>query len=357
MKTTITDGISYHNNKLNFNFNDNKIGDKIDLSFILNSVKLKDDIKCYYIYDKNNNYSLGSLLRDLKQFNSNNQDSLWLLRRSSIFVFNYLQKNNILPDVIIIPPSSSEFNILFANELKVKISNKNIKIINSLTKSPTMSIIRDEIDKIKDESIKQSILNYYHNKKNKLTKVNYIYPPYRRFFKFNISIDDAELLNLKNKNVLVIDDFVNSGKTLNSIIDELNTVDDINISVFAIFGNKNVPTSTYNKKISTNSIKVYHGNNTFVDDDKDIFNNLYFYIDDKNISKLLYTNISSSIIHYNTLQTISFKNKTLKEDKSFIINVIKTFMKSKKTDLLKISDVSINNKIVNFYFSLIDTSE
>jgi len=32
-------------------------------------------------------------------------------------------------------------------------------------------------------------------------------------------------------------------------------------------------------------------------------------------------------------------------------------MKSKKTDLLKISDVSINNKIVNFYFSLIDTSE
>ena len=171
--------------------------DKIDIK--KNKLNEIDVYSIYYApeYDSNkNHFKFSPALHGLKKTNFNKKAVQWFLNKSAIASQKIIRKNKI--DYIVMPKSSSALVSEFAKMLKQK--------------NPKIEIIFDTF-------VKKSNLELKSIEPEKRKEIGNI---------FNASSNDV-YNKLKNKNVLLLDDIMTTGTTLEMLNDLLKNHDVNNV--------------------------------------------------------------------------------------------------------------------------------
>lgn len=160
------------------------------------------------------------ILKALKMLDVSNENVQKFLNRSSIYAVKVLRSIN--PDIIITPQSSSLLLTEFVKMISEKTHydvyyncyRKTTNLTNVETKTDHPKLTPEIAEKLKiilDKSIASGEF-----------KIHSVPPMWRSFLKNLYEINDTKLFNkLIGKSVVIIDDIITSGFTVNQIIDDL----------------------------------------------------------------------------------------------------------------------------------------
>jgi hypoxanthine phosphoribosyltransferase len=163
---------------------------------------------------------------------------------------------------------------------------------------------------------------------------------------FHSTIDKKYINDIKGKNVLLIDEFVNTGGSFEEVSNSIKNISG-GVSCVAIYGNKPTDNVSYNDGMF--SLKLYHHNNNEIESDNPKYDGLYFYSDNKFVSSKLYKKgLTSSVIKYDTKVEVDFESKLINESKELFFKSLNEFI-NKGSDMFILRNIKIGNDVLNFY--------
>lgn len=174
--------------------------------------------KTYSIFNvKGKGYS--NLLRDFKNLSQNEPSVEAFIKRVSLYI-NILI-GNIKPDVIVAPKSSGNLNRIFLTEIRKR---SNIDILEGAFEKTTNSeelFIEDRVKELSPE-LYDSLTKILKRTTNTSSITKRFRPEHRKFIRGLYSLSDQDLYDkIANKRVLIFDDIITSGTTIDSIADFL----------------------------------------------------------------------------------------------------------------------------------------
>lgn len=248
------EGITKKNNTLHFDYDKENIltgsiltNIKFDFEnkkIVLYNKKLpKSGLYVMYPYPKHKNNSINKIINAIKYGDDsiNSSDIDYFLNRTSLMFYNVLKNKNI--DYIITPPSGSELVMNFANKLANRLSGCRVLSGVVLKNTSGIKIDKEELSKVKNYETKNKILSLYDKVKenpNVRLHKDFKIPGYRRYFKDFYTINQDFVNKIKDKNLLVLDDYLVAGTTFDDIILNLNKFEPKNILAGAIFSSANI---------------------------------------------------------------------------------------------------------------------
>jgi phosphoribosylpyrophosphate synthetase len=244
------EGISNDTNEIDkfiFNFNKDNTDDIITLRYNKESIirRVTKNIKIYYNYKINKTVDKVlrmKLLKSIKDKSIQIEDYDHLLDKAVLGLFNNPHFNLIDVDVVIIPRSSSKINLDLANRIIAKIPRV-LLMSENLVKNRLENITLD-YDLIKSKNLKTATIKSIEKMLRKSSvdgefKIKKIPGQFRKFVInfLKLDINDRNMINrLNGGKVLIVDDIITEGTTLNEAHRLLEKYSPKEIICYALIG-------------------------------------------------------------------------------------------------------------------------
>lgn len=191
----------------------------------------------YSAYSKKASKDTTDILKSIKKstgykYNLSDEEYLYFIKRTSIF-FNKVLSTNPL-DTILIMESSSPLIGDVVNELIKRLPHSNIKVHSKGIEKNIDTLTLERPDKISDKEFSELERFLEKSKHEGKFEVKKVHPKYRAFFKNWISIDKYIHKDIINKNVVIFDDYITTGSTLDVICNQLIDLNANSLKVMTI---------------------------------------------------------------------------------------------------------------------------
>jgi len=233
---TIEEGISIEDDKIKIDYNKNDEDDNINTRLGKSSKNIKFEPRIttlknsrtpvLSVYNKISNKDTTEIIKDIKSKKSDrkygvtDEDYETFINRTAIFYGKYLKNQDI--DTIFVMESKSSLAEDLTMRIKSILPDTTIKILKkSIVKNIENLTLDKEGVKIYDTEFK--ILTDFYNKVKNTGEfsVKKIHPKHRSLFKNWIKINEDSIRYITNKNVLIIDDYITSGSTLDEVCTQI----------------------------------------------------------------------------------------------------------------------------------------
>jgi len=192
-------------------------------------------VKVFSAYSKNTGKEVVEIMKSIKQSADSNlsldsKDYDHFISRTAIFFLRHLKNESI--DSIFVMESSSSLAKDIAFKIKTMLPDTSIKFLeNSIIKNiENIKIEKGEGDKFSDQEV--ALLDRLYNKAKETGEfsIKKIHPKHRRFFTNWIQINRDAIDKITDKNIIVFDDYITSGSTLDEVCRELLKLSPASIS-------------------------------------------------------------------------------------------------------------------------------
>lgn len=196
-------------------------------------------VKVVSAYSKNSGSDVTDILKSIKKakdgkFEIDDLDYDMFLSRTAIFFARYLKDKKI--DSILVMESSSPLASDIAKKIKGMLPDTSISFLaNSVVKN----IDNLTLDKSEDDKISQSELDglkklYDRAKETGEFSIKKIHPRHRKYFTNWIKVNEEAIKKITNKNVILFDDYITSGATLDEACREILKLSPESLSVITL---------------------------------------------------------------------------------------------------------------------------
>ena len=239
----VHEGLTVKNGNFEFDAKDNKlINTAINIEFkkhikLYKRTLTVSQVPAYHVYNRGSSDKITPIIKTIKNSQFDEKDSVLdlFLRRTTALIYSALKKQSI--DTILITPSTSKLNSVLANLLKNYFLGKKPDILETNIRKNFENVkLTDNVKTLKPET-QEAIQKMYDKLKNNKIKIKGIKSQFRKFFYNFIEIDKKIKNKIINKNILIIDDYFNTGLTLDQISIETLKLSPKNIICLSIFGN------------------------------------------------------------------------------------------------------------------------
>lgn len=244
----IDEDVYTQDNTISFDYNTKDKAKNIDTSLGKSSANIKftprvstlknSKVKVVSAYSKNTGSDVTDILKSIKQtkdkkYSINQGDYEHFINRTAIFFVRYLKNKNI--DSIFVMESSSSLARDIAIRIKNMLPNTSIKFLeNSVVKNIENLTIEKGEEKISDAELlglqklldKAKVSNEFSIKK--------IHPRHRKFFTNWIKVNEDAIKNITDKNIILFDDYITSGATLDEACREILKLSPQSIEVITL---------------------------------------------------------------------------------------------------------------------------
>lgn len=193
--------------------------------------------KVFSAYSKKSSKETTEILKAIKKssdykYNLSDEEYLYFIKRTSIFFKKILTNKNI--DTILITESSSSLISDVVYELIKRLPHSGIKIH---TKGIYKNIENAYIDrplKMSDSEFNQLKSSLEKSKETDNFEIKKQHAKYRKYFKNWMTIDEKLHKDIKNKNVVLFDDYITTGSTLDTICDKIDELNPNDLKIMTI---------------------------------------------------------------------------------------------------------------------------
>lgn len=244
----VNEDVYTQDNAVYFDYNTKDKAKNIDTSLGKSSANIKftprvstlknSKVKVVSAYSKNTGALVTDILKSIKQskdkkYSISQDDYNHFINRTAIFFVRYLKNKNI--DSIFVMESSSTLARDIAIKIKDMLPNTSIKFLeNSVVKNIENITIEKGEEKISDTELlglqklldKAKISNEFSIKK--------IHPRHRKFFTNWIKVNENAIKNITDKNIILFDDYITSGATLDEACREILKLSPKSIEVITL---------------------------------------------------------------------------------------------------------------------------
>jgi hypothetical protein len=231
--------ITIQNKELNFDYSNNN-KDTINTSLGKTSKGVKysprittlfnSRVKIYSPYSKKSSSRSTDILKSIKKKSEIKMDELdyiKFIKRTAIFFMRIIRKESI--DTILVMESSSTLVQDLVDEIKDKLSDKSIKVFNDSIKKDITNLRVIRPLKMSDSEFDGANNVILNAKENDNFEIKKIHPKHRKYVTGWIKVDDSIKKEISNKNVIIFDDYITSGSTLDAICVELKLLEPNNL--------------------------------------------------------------------------------------------------------------------------------
>jgi phosphoribosylpyrophosphate synthetase len=240
--TPVDDAVSFDYNAKekakNINTSLGKSSANIKFSPRISTLK-NSRVKVVSAYSKNTGGEVTDILKSIKKtkdskYSLEQKDYDHFLNRTAIFFVRYLKDKNI--DSIFVMESSSPLAGDIALKIKNMLPNTSIKFLgNSIIKNiENLTIEKSEDDKISDSEMEGLEKLYNKAKETGEFSIKKIHPRHRKFFTNWIQVNKEAINSITNKNIILFDDYITSGATLDEACKELLKLSPESINVITL---------------------------------------------------------------------------------------------------------------------------
>ena len=196
-------------------------------------------VKVVSAYSKQTGKDVTDLLKSIKKtsdspYGIDDSDYEHFLNRTALFFFRYLKDKNI--DTIFVMESSSDLAKNIALKIKKMLPDTSIRLYNnSITKNIQNLKIKIDDDAKISQPERRAIESIYNKSKDSgVFSIKKINPKHRKYFIDWIEINRESINNITNKNILLFDDYITSGATLDEVSKELLKLSPSNIEILTL---------------------------------------------------------------------------------------------------------------------------
>lgn len=246
--SVIDEDIYPQNDTIAFDYNTKEKTKNINTSLGKNSANIKfapristlknSQVKVISAYSKNTGSDVTDVLKSIKQtkdkkYSINQNDYEHFINRTAIFFVRYLKNKNI--DSIFVMESSSPLARDIAIKIKNMLPNTSIKFLeNSVVKNIENITIEKGDEKISDTELIGLNKLLDKAKSSNEFSIKKIHPRHRKFFTNWIKINEDAIKNITNKNIILFDDYITSGATLDEACREILKLSPESIEVITL---------------------------------------------------------------------------------------------------------------------------
>lgn len=231
----IDEDITSVDNKVSFDYNAKEKAKNINTSLGKSSKNIKFNpristlknsrVRVVSAYSKNTGNDVTDILKSIKKtkdskFEVKQEEYEKFINRTAIFFVRYLKNKNI--DSIFVMESSSSLASDIAMKIKSMLPDTSIKYVNnSILKNIDNIKLDTNGEKISEKEIQglQKLID--KTKETGEFSIKKIHPRHRKFFTNWIKVNEDAIRSITNKNIILFDDYITSGATLDEAAREI----------------------------------------------------------------------------------------------------------------------------------------